>query len=41
MRKPPRRSEPLWRARPVELLVWVTATSRAPVLTSYARAFAR
>ncbi len=33
-------AESLWRARQVELLVWVTATSRASVLASYAQAFA-
>ena len=33
-------AESLWRARQIELLVWVTATSRASVLASYAQAFA-
>jgi hypothetical protein len=33
-------AESLWRARQVELLVWVTATSRASVLAGYAQAFA-
>ena len=33
-------AESLWRARRVELLVWVTATSRASVLAGYAQAFA-
>jgi tetratricopeptide (TPR) repeat protein len=33
-------AESLWRARRIELLVWVTATSRASVLASYAQAFA-
>ncbi|HXZ73448.1 MAG TPA: hypothetical protein VEH31_21600, partial [Streptosporangiaceae bacterium] len=33
-------AESLWRAREVELLVWVTATSRASALTGYAQAFA-
>jgi len=33
-------AESLWRAREVELLVWVTATTRASVLTGYAQAFA-
>ena len=33
-------AESLWRARQVELLVWVTATTRASVLASYAQAFA-
>ena len=33
-------AESLWRARQVELLVWVTATSRASVLAGYAQALA-
>ena len=33
-------AESLWRARQIELLVWVTATTRASVLASYAQAFA-
>jgi hypothetical protein len=33
-------AESAWQARQVELLVWVTATSRASVLTGYAQAFA-
>ena len=33
-------AESLWRARQVDLLVWVPATSRAAVLASYAQAFA-
>jgi tetratricopeptide (TPR) repeat protein len=33
-------AESLWRAREIELLVWVTATSRAAILTGYAQAFA-
>jgi tetratricopeptide (TPR) repeat protein len=33
-------AESLWRARQIELLVWVTATSRASVLAGYAQAFA-
>ena len=33
-------AESLWRARQIDLLVWVTATSRASVLASYAQAFA-
>jgi len=33
-------AESAWQERQVELLVWVTATSRASVLTGYAQAFA-
>ena len=33
-------AESLWRARQLDLLVWVTATSRSSVLASYAQAFA-
>jgi tetratricopeptide (TPR) repeat protein len=33
-------AESAWQGRQVELLVWVTATSRASVLTGYAQAFA-
>jgi hypothetical protein len=33
-------AESLWRAGQIELLVWVSATSRASVLASYAQAFA-
>lgn len=33
-------AESAWQARQVELLVWVTAASRASVLTGYAQAFA-
>jgi len=33
-------AESVWRAREVDLLVWVTATGRASVLTGYAQAFA-
>ncbi|HMH91761.1 MAG TPA: hypothetical protein VK586_11845, partial [Streptosporangiaceae bacterium] len=33
-------AESLWRSREVELLVWVTATSRAAVLSGYAEAAA-
>src|SRR5437660_11076013 len=28
----------LWRSRDIELLVWITASSRAAILTGYARA---
>ncbi|HEY1618657.1 MAG TPA: tetratricopeptide repeat protein [Streptosporangiaceae bacterium] len=31
----------LWQSRDVELLVWITASSRAAILTGYAEAFAR
>lgn len=31
----------LWRSRAIELLVWVTATSRAAILAGYAEAFAK
>ena len=34
-------AESLWRAREIDVLVWVTATSRASVLVGYARAFAQ
>jgi tetratricopeptide (TPR) repeat protein len=33
-------AESLWQARQVDLLLWVTATSRASVLASYVQAFA-
>jgi tetratricopeptide (TPR) repeat protein len=33
-------AESVWRGRQVGLLVWVTATSRASILTGYAQAFA-